>query len=304
LGRMRSIVLEGVPRLRWTEDAAKPLPVSCAGDVASVVPLAESPMARVAITREVSPAVGGCELEHLERRPIDFRVARYQHRAYESCLARIGCRIHRIPADPDLPDSVFVEDVAVVFDEMAVVTRPGAASRRPETGAVAAALAGYRRLVRLTAPACLDGGDVLTVDRTVFVGRSRRSNEDGVRQLADAVEPHGYRVQEVRVSGCLHLKSAATLVADRTILLQPAWVDTAPFAGLERIEIDPGEPFAANALRIGDAVVYPSTFPRTRRRLEDRRIDVHPVDASELAKAEGGVTCCCLLLTVPLATGD
>jgi len=250
---------------------------------------------RIAITREVSPAVGKCELEHIERQPIDFEIARSQHRAYEAGLAGLGCRIVRLPADPGLPDSVFVEDAAVVLDELAIVTRPGAASRRPETNAVAEALTAFRELAFLKAPACLDGGDVLTVDRTLFVGRSRRSNEDGVRQLADIIEPHGYRVIEVPVSKCLHLKSAVSLVAESTVLLQPAWIDAHPFEGLDGIETDPGEPFAANALRVGDTVVYSSDFPRTRRKIEDRGIEVLPVDASELAKAEGGVTCCSLI---------
>jgi dimethylargininase len=249
----------------------------------------------IAVTCEVSPAIGRCELAHLERQPIDVARARAQHAAYEARLAELGCEVLRLPAMPDLPDSVFVEDAAIVLDEVAVVTRPGAASRRPETGAVAEALARYRRLVHLRPPARLDGGDVLTIDRTLFVGRSRRTDEDGVRQLARAVAPHGYEVREVAVSGCLHLKSAVTLVAGGTVLIQPAWVGTGPFDGLERVEVDADEPFAANALRIGDAVVYPAGFPRTRQRILDRGIRVLTVDVSELAKAEGGVTCCSLI---------
>jgi dimethylargininase len=249
----------------------------------------------IAVTREVSPAIGRCELGHLERQPIDVARARAQHAAYEARLAELGCEVLRLPPEPDLPDSVFVEDAAIVLDEVAVVTRPGAASRRSETAAVAEALARYRDLVHLLPPARLDGGDVLTIDRTLFVGRSRRTNEEGVRQLARAVAPHGYRVREAAVSGCLHLKSAVTLVAEGTVLIQPAWVETEPFDGLERIEVHAGEPFAANALRIGDAVIYPSNFARSRRRLLERGIRVLTVDVSELAKAEGGVTCCSLI---------
>jgi dimethylargininase len=250
---------------------------------------------RIAITREVSPAIGRCELSHLDRRPIDIDLARAQHGAYEACLVELGCEIRRLPAEPELPDAVFVEDTAVVLDELAVVTRPGAVSRRRETRTVAEALARHRELVHAIPRGRLDGGDVLAIDRTLFVGRSDRTDDEGARQLALAVAPYAYRVQGVALSGCLHLKSAVTRVAERTILVQPEWVDPGAFDGLERIEVDPGEPFAANALLVGDAVVYPTAFARTRQRLQERGIHVWCVDVTELAKAEGGITCCSLV---------
>jgi len=252
---------------------------------------------RIAITREVSPAIGQCELSHLERRSIDVDLARAQHRAYETCLADLGCEIHRIPAEPELPDAVFVEDAAVVLDELAVVTRPGTASRRPETRTVAEALTRHRELVHAIPRGHLDGGDVLAIDRTLFVGRSDRTDDEGARQLALVVTPHGYRVRRVAVSGCLHLKSAVTRVAERAILVQPEWVDPGAFDGLERVEVDPGEPFAANALLVEDTVVYPTAFARTRRRLQACGIRVRCVEVTELAKAEGGVTCCSLVFS-------
>jgi dimethylargininase len=252
---------------------------------------------RIAMTREVSPSIGRCELSHVERHAIDVDVARTQHEAYEACLVELGCEIHRLPAEPELPDAVFVEDAAVVLDELAVVTRPGVASRRPETRTVAEALARYRKPVHPIRQGCLDGGDVLAIGHTLFVGRSDRTDAEGARQLALAVEPHGYRVQGVAVSGCLHLKSAVTRVAEHSILVQPEWVDPVPFGELERIEVDPREPFAANALLLGDAVVYPAAFARTRQRLQERGIRVRCVDVTELAKAEGGVTCCSLVFS-------
>lgn len=250
----------------------------------------------VAITREVSPAIDRCELTHVARQPIDIERARAEHREYERALIALGCRIHQMPADPLLPDSVFVEDTAVILDEVAVLMRPGAESRRAETDAVAPRLAGYRPLCRIRAPATIDGGDVLVVGRTVFVGRSSRTNEAGIEQLGSALGRFGYSVVPVTVHGCLHLKSAVTEVAPRVVLLNPDWLDLGPFAALERVEVDPAEPAAANALRIGGRVVYPAAFPRTRDRLQSRGIDVRAVDVSELAKAEGAVTCCCLLL--------
>ncbi len=249
----------------------------------------------VAITRAVSPAIGRCELTHLARSPIDYGTADTQHREYERCLATLGCRVIRLPAEPDLPDSVFVEDAAVVLDEIAIVTLPGAASRRPEAPSIAAALAPHRPLAHIEPPATIDGGDVLRVDRTLFVGRSSRTASAGIGQLERIAGALGYTVRPVEVRDCLHLKSAATVVAPNTLLVDPDRVDTDAFGGLERIAIDRAEPQGANALRIGGAVVYPAALPRTRARLEQRGLRVVPVDVSELAKAEGGVTCCSLI---------
>ena len=250
---------------------------------------------RIAITRQVSPAIADCELTHLPRRAIDLERAREQHRQYESCLAELGCDLRSLPAEPELPDSVFVEDCAVVLDEVAVITRPGAESRRSETASVAASLEPYRSLSRLRAPATLDGGDVLQVGRTIYVGLSGRSDERGRDQLRELLAPHDYTVRCLDVQRCLHLKSAVTRVAEETLLLNPDWIDPAVFPRLRLIEVDPVEPDAANALLVGKTVVLPTAFPRTRERLERQGLSVRGVEASELAKAEGGVTCCSLL---------
>jgi dimethylargininase len=252
---------------------------------------------RIAITREVSPGIGDCELAHLPRVPIDLDTARIQHRQYEECLAALGCRIHRLPAEPSLPDSVFVEDTAVVLDELAIVTRPGAASRRGETGAPAEALRAYRRLTYIEQPGTLDGGDVLRIGKRLFVGLSSRSNEAGIEQMHRLASPFGYSVESVRVKGCLHLKSAVTQVAERTLLINRDWVDAGAFEGMELVDVDPREPLGGNALRMGDIVVYPTDYPATRRRLEERGIAVKAIDVAELGKAEGGVTCCSLIFS-------
>jgi dimethylargininase len=250
----------------------------------------------LALTREVSPAIGDCELTHLTRQPIDFETAARQHQSYERCLTDLGCRVCRLPGGRDLPDAVFIEDTAVVLDEVAVITRPGAPSRRAETAAVAEALRPHRPLVTIESPGTLDGGDVLRVGRSVYAGLSSRSNLDGIRQLAGHLAPFGYGVCMVEVSGVLHLKSAVTEVAERTLLINRDWVRPEAFPGLDLVAVDPSEPFGGNALRVGRTVIYPSNFPRTRSVLEARGIAVHAVDASELAKAEGGVTCCSLIL--------
>jgi dimethylargininase len=250
----------------------------------------------VAITREVSPALVACQLTHLRRVPIDVERTRAQHRAYEDALRAAGYVVERLPAGPDMPDSVFIEDTALVFDELAVIARPGAESRRAETVAVAEALARYRPLRRIEAPATLDGGDVLVVGRHVFVGQSTRTNRAAVVQLRQLLAPYGYHVREVTVRGCLHLKSAVSAVGDRLLLLNPGWIDRAAFDGFEVVEVDPGEPSAANAVRLGDRIIFPAAFPATAGRLRARGLRLETVDASELAKAEGAVTCCSLIV--------
>ena len=248
-----------------------------------------------ALTREISPAILRCELTHLERQPIDLASARDEHAQYEAVLRALGCEVERLPAGPDQPDSVFIEDTAVVLDELAVITRPGALSRRAETGAVAEALRRYRPVRSIGAPATLDGGDVLRAGRALYVGVGRRTSAAGAGALRDLCAPFGYDVRLVEYRDCLHLKTAATLVAGDLVLVNPAWVDTAQFAPLRTLDVHPDEPFAANALRIADAVILSDEHERTRGRLEAAGIAVIPVPARELAKAEGGVTCCSLI---------
>lgn len=253
-------------------------------------------MPRRALTRPVPDTIDRCELTHLERVPIDPARARAQHAAYEQALGGMGYVVEPVPGAMDLPDSVFIEDTAVALDELAVIARPGVSSRHAETGAVATALSRYRRIARITAPATLDGGDVLPVGRDVYVGVSGRTNEEGVTQLADAIRPLGYRVRRIETRECLHLKSAATSAADGVLVVNPQWVDARVFAGLQAIEVDPGEPFAANVVRGGGGVLCAADAPRTRARLERAGLRVRTVDVSELAKAEGALTCCSLLI--------
>jgi len=251
----------------------------------------------VAMTREISAQIGRCELTYKARAAIDVDLARAQHRQYQECLRSLGCSIRCLPAEPELPDSVFVEDTAIVLDELAIITRPGAVSRRPETHSVAQALLPYRPLARIEAPATLDGGDVLRVGKRLFVGLSHRSNEAAVRQLSKLLAGAGYTVLGVSVQGCLHLKSAVTQVAEDTLLINRDWVECSTFGSMRFLDVDPGEPGAANALRVGNGIVVSSEYAATRRRLEAQGFAVCPVDASELAKAEGGVTCCSLIFT-------
>ena len=250
----------------------------------------------IAITRAVSPAINQCELTHLSRTPIDLDAARAQHRAYEARLRRLGCRVISLPADEAFPDSVFVEDVAFVVDEVALMTRPGARSRRGEEESVAAALAPYRQLEQMQAPATLDGGDLLRIDKKIFVGVTSRSNRAGIRALTDLLHPFGYTVYPLEVRGCLHLKSAVTQAAQESVVLNPAWIDVDHFRAYRCIEVAPQEPGGANVLWVNDVCLCASAFPHTNDRIAAQHIAVQPLDASELAKAEGALTCCSLLL--------
>jgi dimethylargininase len=256
-------------------------------------------MSLVAITRTPSRSLARCELSFVSRTTIDVDLAIAQHQDYERTLESLGCRVIALPALEEQPDAVFVEDVALVLDEVAVMTRPGAESRRAEGASIATVLADYRRLLHIEAPGTLDGGDMLRIGRAIFVGQSARSNAAGIAQLRGLLVPFGYTVHGVATRECLHLKSAVTQVAPDTLLIQPAWIDAAVFASYRLIEIDPGEEHAANALRVNDAVIQPDCFPRTQQRLRDAGIDVTGVDVSELQKAEGAVTCCSLVFNEP-----
>ena len=252
----------------------------------------------VALTRAVSSAIADCELTHVRRVPIDVARAREQHREYEAALVEAGCRVERIDSGADMPDAVFIEDAAVVFDEVAIVTRPGAESRRKETDGVASALERYRPLRLIESPGTLDGGDVLIVGRHVYLGKSSRTNQDGRDQVRRILDPLGYTIVEVQISGCLHLKSAVTGLGDNILLVNPTWVTPELFGSCELVEIDPQEPYAANALLIGSSVIFPASFPRTWERLALRGVQLRTIDASELQKAEGALTCCSLIFKV------
>ena len=256
----------------------------------------------IAITHGVSPNMGNYEITHMPRRDIDVDLARKQHIQYESVLVELGCQIKRLSEDSRFPDSVFVEDTAIVLNEMAIAAQPGVESRRGEIKTVTEVISEYRTIFQIEPPGTLEGGDVLQMGRTLYVGISERTNEPGVKQLIDLVSPYGYEVVRVQVDGCLHLKSAATQVDEENLLINRSWIDAKAFEGKVVIDIDPSEPYAANALFVGGELVYPAMFPETRRRLEDRGHTVRVVDISELQKAEGAVTCCSLIFRTESAT--
>lgn len=248
-----------------------------------------------ALTRAVSPTIGDCELTYLIRQAIDFDKAEKQHRMYEQCLKEIGLNVVSLDAEAAYPDAVFVEDAAVVVDELAVMTNMGSDKRRRETESLVSTLSHYRRLDFLKEPAALDGGDVLRIGRTLYAGLSKRTNEEGIAQLREILKPYGYEVKSAEVKGCLHLKTGCTFIGKNTILANPSWVDTNQFRDFEILEVSATEPWAANSLLIRDMILFPIGFPQTTEMLRERGFSLKLVDISELMKAEAGLTCMSLI---------
>ena len=244
-----------------------------------------------ALTRAVSASMNRCELTYRSREEIDIGKAETQHQRYTEALVNLGVRVIALAAEPDLPDAVFVEDPVVMVDEVAIIARAGAESRRGEADSVARALAPFRPLRYLKEPATLEGGDVLRVGRDIFVGLSPRTNKEGVRQLAAELTPFGYTVRPVVVRGALHFKTACSYIGDNALLVNREWLDEAALEGHKLFDVAEDEPWAANALRIGKTVLLPAGFPHTEAKLRDAGFSVQTVDVSELQKAEGSVTC-------------
>ena len=245
-----------------------------------------------AFTRAVSPRLAECQLTHLDRVAIDPARAAEQHAAYERALVGAGFEIVRLPELAEDPDAVFVEDTAILLGEHAVLTRPGAASRIGEVDSTADGLRGHFKLHRLE-DGFLDGGDALLIGRTLYVGRSTRTDLAGINALADLVAPLGYAVVEAKLGDCLHLKTGASFAGDGVLLYNPQAVDPAQFADVEPVAVL--EPDAANCVRAGDRLILPAGNPRTASLLRDRGFDVVEIDVSELQKAKAGVTCMSLI---------
>lgn len=248
-----------------------------------------------AITRAVSPAIVNCELTFVPRQTVDLGKACLQHRAYESLLQNLGARVHSLPAEPDLPDSMFVEDPAIVLDEFAVILPLGTDTRRREAASLANALSKFRKLEHVILPGTMEGGDILRIGRKLFAGLSTRTNAEGIRQLTALLAPHSYEVIPVPVTGCLHLKSAVTFMGRNTLLANRGWFDFEQLTGYDWIGVHPTEPHAANAIALDETVIFPASFPRTRARMESSGFHVTALDISELQKAESGLTCSSLL---------
>jgi dimethylargininase len=252
----------------------------------------------IALVRRPSPEIARCELSFIGRRPIDFALLTSQHEQYCAALARLGTDVRYLPDLPKHADGVFVEDTAVVLDNLAILARPGAESRRQEVASVESVLRGLvKRIVKIRAPGTLDGGDVMRAGKTLYVGLSTRTNAEGIRQLTDCTVQDGFTVRIVRVNGCLHLRTAVSVLGDGAVLANARWADLAPFSGYRVIPVAEGEPFAANSLRLGDELLYPAEHALTLEILRAEGFAPVTTPISELAKAEAGLTCLSLVFS-------
>ena len=252
-----------------------------------------------AFTRAVSPRLADCALTHLDRVTIDAAAAAAQHDRYEDALQMCGFEVVRLPDLSEHPDGVFVEDTAVLLDGHAVITRPGAPSRAAEVESTASGLAPHFEVHRIRS-GHVDGGDVLRVGKTLYVGMSSRTDATGIAELKRVAGSLGFDVAAAELRNCLHLKTAATLAGHDgsgrlTLVYNPAAVDARQFAGVVLMAVVEGEPDAANVLSAGGRVIVPAGNPVTAALLQERGFAVDQVDVSELQKAEAGVTCMSLV---------
>ena len=249
---------------------------------------------RLALTHTPSARLHAGERTFVPGESIDLELAREQHATYCLALKQLHVAVRRLEVNGDSPDAVFIEDTAVVLDEVAVLARMGADSRRLETAEIAEVLREYRDVVPLD-QGTLEGGDVLAIGRTLLVGRSCRTNSEGIESLARIVSRLGYQVVEVPVERCLHLKTACTALPDGRLLVNRDWIDVRYLHALGLHLIDAGEPWGANVLCVDDKVVLAAAHDPTAALLENAGYNIVPVDISEFAKAEGGATCLSLV---------
>jgi dimethylargininase len=253
----------------------------------------------IAFTRTPSPYLDRCYLTHLPRQPIDIGKAREQHQEYEHVLNGLQAHVHRLPEAPELPDGVFVQDTAVVCDELAITAPLCLPSRRDEAASTWMALAPFREVIPFTAPATFDGGDIIIAHQHVFVGLTARTNHAAFEQIRDVMQTElgRYRVRGVYVRGCVHLKSGCSYIGRRTLVVNRRWIDTRPLEGFRCIDVAAEEPYGANTLTVNDTVIVPASCPRTADAIARAGFSVFPVDISEFEKVEGGVSCMSLRFT-------
>ena len=253
-------------------------------------------MSTLAIVHTPSPYLHECQRTFVDATSIDYEAARQQHAAYSRKLEELGVTVRTLNVNEEYPDCTFIEDVAVVLDEVAILASMGTESRSLEPMAIAQELSSFRQLRRIKPPARIEGGDVLQVGRSLLAGLSSRTNRAGVTALARIVQHYGYRVIPVPVRACLHLKTACTALPDGRLLVNPAWLDVQALDGFARLSVPTDEPWAANTLPINGRVLLPADHVQTGDRMRRLGFEIEPLDISEFAKAEGGVTCLSILV--------
>jgi dimethylargininase len=249
----------------------------------------------LALTHLPSPNMADCLRMNADGPAIDHKVALRQHAEYRDLLTRCGATVHTLETNSCFPDCVFIEDTAIVLDELAILCSMGHPARRGEPAGVEPQLRRHRDVRRIQLPATIDGGDVLRVGRRLLVGISNRTNAAGAEALSDIVRRFGYHVEPVAVNGCLHLKTACTALPDGRLLVNQAWLDAKALGRREIIPVAPDEPDAANVALVGNVVCTTAAHPQTADRIRDLGFRVETVNLSEFAKADGCATCLSLL---------
>ena len=252
-------------------------------------------MATRALIRGLSKSFADALTMLPKQRPIDVDLSRHQHAEYARALAVAGVTLVELPADEAFPDGCFVEDCALVADRTALITRPGAPSRRGEVEAIRAALQPFLRIERTSEPATLDGGDCMRVGKRIFVGRSKRTNDAGIERVREVFGPLGFDVRAVPLHDVLHLKCACSPISDDAILLADESIPREVFGDVRIVPVSRAEECAANAVTIGRTVIVASGHPDTERRLVQEGFTVIPVDTSEIRRADGALTCMSVL---------
>ena len=253
-----------------------------------------------AVTRGISPNMASCELTYRLREEIDLQKANYQLAHYRDLLRRWDVNLLTIPASESYPDCCFVQDTAVVLDEVCIIASMGAGSRRGEVSEVERLVSPFRKIKPILPPATLDGGDVVQVGKRLFVGHSKRTNARGIAALSTIVEPFGYVVVPVKVDGGLHLTTGCGVVNEETVLLNPHWVDAEAFRGLRRLTVPDEEPWAANTIHVNNFVCIEEGAPRTIELVEPYTRCIETLDISEFRKAEGSLSCLSLIFRDPV----
>ena len=244
-----------------------------------------------AIVRRIPNSFKHCITTMENKVPINVEMARVQHQNYCEILESLGLQLIRLDADEDLPDCCFTEDTVIVMDEIAIIANPVMSSRKGELDEIINTLKPYRKLYQLQSPAYLDGGDVIQIDRKLFIGLSARTNMAAIEQVADWVAGYGYEVISVPVNNTLHLKSASTYIGMGTVLLSPENVDPIYFSKYQVIEVPSSESYCADALAVGNNVLIPEGYPGTKAKLIQHGFQVITLDVSEIKKADGALTC-------------
>jgi dimethylargininase len=249
----------------------------------------------VAVTNVPSPLLYLGVRTFADEAAVDYAIALRQHEQYRDALRQCGCRVVSLEVNREHPDSVFIEDTALVLDEVAIMMSPGAASRRDEPRAIELTLRDYREVVRVEPPGTIDGGDIVRSGHRLYVGESQRTNLAGISALAALSRKYGYEVASIPVFGCLHLKSACSALPDGRFLVNADWIDVSPLPRDRLLQIPDSEAWAGDVLVVGERVIVSDAFPETIELLEREGWEVVPVGVSEFAKVEGGVTCLSLV---------